>query len=314
MNPSTIRAAAILLTAQLLIPTLFAAPQTDENEETSFEAARMDSIWTAYADSVENSYTYSTGTIALDNGVATLNIPTGFKFMDMEQTKQVLVDLWENPPSAADGVYGMILPADAGVLDNPFAFIVEYDAMGYVDDEDADDIDYTELLAELQKDNEEANNQRVAEGFGTLVLVGWAEPPHYDKERKVLHWAKELHAQDAESNTLNYNVRVLGRKGVLILNAIADMSELGSVKENIPAVMKMASFNPGHTYEEFDSSIDDVAAWTIGGLVAGKVLAKAGLFALLLKNIKLVIIALSAAGAGIWKFFGGKKKDEPPVA
>jgi uncharacterized membrane-anchored protein len=79
-------------------------------------------------------------------------------------------------------------------------------------------------------------------------------------------------------------------------------------------VLDMASFNPGYTYEEFDSNVDEVAAWTVGGLVAGKVLAKAGILALILKNIKLVFIALAAAGAGIWRFVSGRRKKEEPPA
>ena len=142
--------------------------------------------------------------------------------------------------------------------------------------------------------------------------MGWASPPFYDKEQKVLHWAKELHSQDADGNTLNYNVRVLGRKGVLILNAVADMTELETVKENIPSVLSMAKFNSGHTYAEFDSSIDQVAAWTIGGLVAGKLLAKVGIFALLLKNIKLLILVIGGGGAAAWKFISGRKKKDFP--
>ena len=48
----------------------------------------------------------------------------------------------------------------------------------------------------------------------------------------------------------------------------------------------MASFTVGNTYEDFDSSIDTVAAVGIGGLVAGKVLSKAGLLAVALIFLK----------------------------
>lgn len=292
---------------------LFAAPQTPpESEEPEISDEQMDAHTAALIDSLEGSYTYQHGVIQVGGDVATLNVPDGFKFLDAEQSKQVVVDVWDNPPDVAESVLGMIIPTYSGVLDNPFAFVVEYDDMGYVSDEDADDIDYDEMMTGLKKDDAEENKHRQEAGYGTLELVGWASQPYYDKEHKVLHWAKELHAEDADGNTLNYNVRVLGRKGVLILNAVAGMTELDSVKENIPAVLSMAKFNPGYTYEEFDSSIDDVAAWTIGGLVAGKVLAKVGLFALLLKNIKLIILAIGGGGVAAWRFFTGRKKKDGP--
>jgi len=40
----------------------------------------------------------------------------------------------------------------------------------------------------------------------------------------------------------------------------------------------MVSFNPGDTYGEFDPKIDSTAGYTIAGLIAGGVLAKAGFF------------------------------------
>ncbi|MBL7985981.1 MAG: hypothetical protein JNM91_13325, partial [Flavobacteriales bacterium] len=51
------------------------------------------------------------------------------------------------------------------------------------------------------------------------------------------------------------------------------------------------------------------------GLVAGKVLAKVGIFAVLAKFGKFIVLGLIAIGGAIWKFFTGrKKKDEslPP--
>ena len=70
-----------------------------------------------------------------------------------------------------------------------------------------------------------------------------------------MHWAKEFSVSGSENNTLNYDVRVLGRKGVLSLNAIAGMNELEQVRENIPAILKMASFETGNTYAEFNPDV-----------------------------------------------------------
>lgn len=289
-----------------------AAPDT-----AAFDAqALLDSIGRSYVDSIERSFTWQTGVIPLSNGVATLTIPPGFKFLDEAQTARVLVDLWGNPSAA--GCLGMIFPETDGVLmDGGYAFVVQYDEIGYVEDDDADEIDYAELLKDLQEEEIAENEERRTQGFEPAYTMGWASPPFYDKGNKVLHWAKEIQFGDsASSNTLNYNVRVLGRKGVLVLNAVADMSDLALVQQHVPDVLGIVSFNDGYRYDQYDSKVDDVAAWTIGGLVAGKVLAKAGILALLLKNIKLVFIALAAIGAGIWRFFTGRKKEKdstPPA-
>jgi uncharacterized membrane-anchored protein len=206
----------------------------------------------------------------------------------------------------------MLFPgAGSPFADSSYAFVITYDGMGYVKDDDADKINYDDMLKEMQEGEKAENEERAKQGYEPIHFAGWAQKPFYDKTNKVLHWAKELKFGEAtDGNTLNYEVRILGRKGVLSLNAVASMSELTLVKNDIDKVLTIASFTKGNTYGEFDSKVDDVAAWTVGGLVAGKVLAKVGFFALILKNIKLVIIALAAVGGGIWRFITGRKKKE----
>ena len=130
------------------------------------------------------------------------------------------------------------------------------------------------------------------------------------QEKKVLYWAKEYRVDNSEVNTLNYDIRVLGRKGVLVLQAVSGMDQLDSVNSHIDDVLGMVSFNDGHRYADFDSKTDDVAAWTIGGLVAGKVLAKVGFFGVILKFLKFIVVGLALVGGAIWRFITGRRKKE----
>ena len=79
-------------------------------------------------------------------------------------------------------------------------------------------------------------------------------------------------------------------------------------------------FNEGNTYADFDPDIDEIAAYGIGGLIAGKVLAKVGLLAGLLKFVKVIGIGLAkfwkpiaiglvALAAGLKKFFFKSEPD-----
>lgn len=306
---------SLIPTVVLAIPFAFAAelPSPGDSLGTDTDTLVLDESMLAsmaYVDSVENSFTWQTGEVKLDNGVATLNIPTGFKFLDAEQSARVLVDHWGNPD--AGGTLGMIFPEGDGVLsEGGFAFVISYEEMGFVEDGDADDIDYDEMMVEFKKEDVTDNQQRAAMDFPPVYTIGWAAPPFYDKEKKVLHWAKELQFGDsAEANTLNYNVRVLGRKGVLQLNAVSTMDEIENVKANIPGVLAMAQFNDGFRYDQFDDNTDQVAALTVGGLVAGKVLAKVGLFAFFGKFIKIILIAVGAGGVALWRFLSGRKKKD----
>jgi uncharacterized membrane-anchored protein len=263
-----------------------------------------------FIDSVEANFQYQLGEIDLDNGIGRLRVPEGFRFLDAKQSTYVLEDLWGNPEDPA--VLGMIVPQQTGLLaDNAWAFIITYDEMGYVKDDDADDIDYDDLLADMQEETKAENEVRKEAGYESIEIVGWASTPYYDNDKKVLHWAKEIKFGENEKSTLNYNVRILGRKGVMVLNAVASMNELPEVKKSIDPVLQSFSYAEGTAYSDFNPEMDEVAAWTIGGLVAGKMLAKVGLFAFLLKYIKLIGIGLVALGGAIWKWW--KRKTELPV-
>ncbi len=89
------------------------------------------------------------------------------------------------------------------------------------------------------------------------------------------------------------------------------MMELPDVQKNIEPVLASFNYADGNRYADFNPDLDEVAAWTIGGLVAGKVLAKAGILALLLKNLKLIALAIGGIGTAIWRWY--KKKTETPV-
>ena len=207
----------------------------------------------------------------------------------------------------------MIFPSDAGPLaENSYAFIITYDEMGYVKDDEADKIDYKQMLIDIKASEVEENEKRKKEGYESIHMIGWAQNPYYDKQLKVLHWAKELQFGDDTAHTLNYEVRVLGRKGILSLNAVAGIGELALVKANIDQVLKIPEFNAGNRYVDFNSNTDKVAEYGIGALVAGGILAKTGFFALIGKFLlaawKFILIALAGIGGAIRKFFNRKSK------
>ena len=261
-------------------------------------------------DSIEKSFTWQTGKIDLPDNLASIELPPNLRYLNAEQSKMVLTDFWGNPPGVNS--MGMLFPTNMSPLsDSVWAFNINFDEMGFVEDKDADVIKYDELLTELQKEAKEGGKERVSQGYEAIEIVGWASPPYYDKSKKVLHWAKEIKFGNGETgNTLNYDMRFLGRKGVLSLNAISGVEQLNLIKENIPTITNAVAFKEGNRYADFDSGIDKVAAWTLGGLVAGKVLAKAGFFVIILKFIKPILIGIAAFGSMIWQFIRNRRNTE----
>jgi uncharacterized membrane-anchored protein len=124
-----------------------------------------------------------------------------------------------------------------------------------------------------------------------------------------MYWAKELDFGGSQ-RTLNYDVRVLGREGVLSMNAVAGMSQLGAIQRDMTSLLAQADFNQGYRYEEFNKSTDKLAAYGLGALVAGGVAAKLGFFAKILAVLvaakKLVFAGVIALGAGLVKWFKGR--------
>lgn len=289
-----------------LLLFLFASLTVLAKPQPALTAADSAALWRAtkraYIDSVNTTLHYQQGHIILPGGIGELTVPRGFRYLDSAQSRRVLMQLWENPDGQS---LGMLFPIDRGpVDDNHWAYSIEYDPMGYVEDDDADDIDYSDLLEEMRNDTRENNAEREKAGYEPVYLMGWAANPFYDKQTHALHWAKALRFGPDPDTVLNYNVRLLGRKGVLVLNAIGNPSQLAEVKASIPGLLSAVTFGKGEKYTDFNSSIDEVAAYSIGGLIAGKVLAKVGLFAVILKFWKLGILALAGIWAAVKRFFG----------
>ena len=254
---------------------------------------------------------YQDGLIQLPGGIAQLEIPEDYYYLSPEDAQKVLVEAWGNPPGN-DLPLGMIFPVRVTPLaGEAWGVTVDYEDDGHVSDEDANEIDYNELLGEMQADTRQSSEWRVSEGYGAIELVDWAARPYYDEVGKKLHWAKELRFDNSPDTTLNYNIRVLGREGVLVLNFVADMAQLAEVENALPTVLNMPAFTTGNTYAEFDSSLDTLAAYGIGGLVAGKVLAKTGFFVVALIFLKKFgIVLVLGLVALVRKFFGGRDKKD----
>ncbi|MET0323045.1 MAG: DUF2167 domain-containing protein [Duganella sp.] len=254
--------------------------------------------------------TFRKGKITLPGAIATLDLPPSFRYLDQADTAKLLTEGWGNPPGGES--LGMIVPADVSPLsEQGWGVVVTYDKDGHVKDDDADAINYADLLKEMQEGMIENNKARKEQGYEAMTLVRWAEQPSYDKAQHKLYWAKELHAEGARENALNYNIRVLGREGVLVLNAVAGMNQIDQVKREMKQVTAFTDFTAGHRYADFNATTDKVAEYGLAALVAGGIAGKLGFFgklvALLLAFKKFIVIGLAASAGWIYKLFGRKK-------
>ena len=293
------------LTFLLMVPSLAVAPRVASAQRLERTPEHPT------PEHLEAQLRYQTGHVTVRGGLATLELPADFRYLDPQET-DIVLRAWGNPPG--NETLGMVVPAGVRVLAPAgWGVIISFSEDGYVKDDDAAKIDYHELLTTMQRAMREANPERAKAGYATVELVGWAEPPRYDSVAHKLYWAKDLKFTDDSAHTLNYNIRVLGRRGVLVLNAVASMDRLEPVRRDMAKVIGFVEFNGGHRYADFIPGTDKVAEYGIAALIAGGLAAKAGLFKVLLGALialkKFIALGLVAAAAFLRKLFGRKPAD-----
>lgn len=220
-------------------------------------------------DSLIANFEWRTGELQLLDGVASLALSPSYNYLDEEQAYHLLVDVWENPPSLADDLVGVVAQAGASVYDDLPVYLIYHEWAGYISDAEAEGIDYAAKLRDMIREDSLGNINRRELGYDGLQLIGWAKPPHYDRERKALHWAKELRSDNEGRRVLNYHVKLLGRHGIITVNAITGMDQLAQVENDLPDVLGMLAFNDGYRYDQFDPSQDIVSSKSLSGLIDG---------------------------------------------
>jgi uncharacterized membrane-anchored protein len=263
---------------------------------------------------------YQSGDVVLRGGIAKVSLPREYKYLNPEDSDTVLSKIWGNP--SQKGILGMIVPDGFDPLKSSmWAVIITYVDDGYVKDGDASKIDYVDLMKKMKEGTTEENKAREKNGYPAIELVGWAAAPYYDSAAHKLYWAKEIRFAGVDENTLNYNIRILGRSGVLVLNAVAGMPQLADVEKSTPTLLAMVDFEPGHRYADFKQGTDKVATYGIAALVAGGIAAKIGLFkglwvAILALKKFIIIGALAVAryAKTIWNKIRGREPVPAPPA
>jgi uncharacterized membrane-anchored protein len=231
--------------------------------------------------------------------VAQIDIPTGYEFIDGKRTRALLKA--EGEPTSGKEL-GLLSPSSTN---EQWSVMFEFDDSGYVKDDDKNKLDPDKLLEAIKRGTEAANKERVRHGNPPLVIVGWEQPPKYDETTHNLEWA--IRATSGDEPILNYNTRLLGRKGVMEVVLIVEPDKLQQTLPTFRTLLANYSFQTGQSYAEYRPG-DKVAKYGLAALVLGGAAvgaAKLGLFAwlavFLKKGFKLIIVAVVAIIASIKK-------------
>ena len=155
--------------------------------------------------------------------------------------------------------------------------------------------------------NEES---RVPAGLPPMNILGWEQKPTYNQAAHVLEWC--VRAESGGEPSLNFNTRVLGRRGVAQVTLMfGGEVTLAQALPEFRELMKGFAFKEGERYAEFREG-DKLAEYGLAALIAGGGVALAAKSGLLGKLIKPLIVAgaalLGVLGSFFKKLFGKKSE------
>jgi uncharacterized membrane-anchored protein len=235
--------------------------------------------------------------------VAAVDVPAGYIFTDGEGTR-IMLESMGNIPSRTE--LGFLAPTSL-VWFATFRFA---DA-GYVKDDEKDKLDADKILKSIKQGTEEANKERKSRGWPAVHVVGWEHKPAYDPETHNLGWA--IRGESEGQPIINFNTRILGRKGFMSINLVAEPDKLSKSLPEFKGLLANFDYISGERYAEFRSG-DKIAEYGLAALIAGGAAAgaaKLGLFtwlAVFLKKAwKLVIVAFVAIGTFLKRLVTGRR-------
>ena len=265
-----------------------------------------------YGSKIDLNWQFGPKDIELKDGLAKVSVPEGYAFIDKADT-QKLMEAMQNQKT--DRELGLIAPA----IEMPDWFVIyEYTDSGYVKDDEGDKIDADALIKSMKEGTEARNKENPK--LAPFHVVGWQEAPHYDKATHNLTWSVLL--KDDKSEFVNYETRLLGRKGITAVTLVADASQLAAIKPELSRIIDGYDYQTGNKYAEFRQG-DKVAEVGLSALVAGGLgvaAVKTGFFAKFIlpillaakKFVILIFVGIAAAFKKIKRALFGGGEDENP--
>jgi len=237
---------------------------------------------------------------------STLAIPKDYLFTDGAGARKLLEALGNISTETEQGL--LLSP------DREWFVVFEFSADGYVKDDDKDKLNADKMLKAIQEGNEAANVERKKRGIPALHVIGWEQPPRYNETTHNLEWATR--AQSEGGISVNYNTRLLGRRGVTEVTLVCDPKILAATLPQYQEVLSSFNYNSGEAYAEYRQG-DKIAKYGLAALVLGGAAAGAAklglltwLVVLLKKGWKLIAVAVAAIASFISKLFGRRKADQ----
>ena len=284
---------SFLVLIVVCISALIAFGQSNRKNASSAPTPSDEPTWDTAFDSVKWIKGPSLGDLGT---TAQVKVPAGYVFAGGDDTRTIMTAN-QNPTTGRE--LGFVAPAG----ENWFA-VFEYDAVGYVKDDEKDNLDADALLESIKAGTEAGNKERAKRGWAPMTIIGWETPPRYDDITHNLEWA--VRAESEGEQVVNYNTRVLGRGGVMEVTLVTDPALLAETLPKFKSMLSGFDFVKGEKYAEFRPG-DKMAAYGLTGLIVGggtAALVKSGAFKWIWKAL---VAAAVGVGALVKKIFSREK-------
>ncbi len=230
----------------------------------------------------EAQWTHGPGVTALGN-IAQVSLPADYAATQGADTQR-LMEAMHNPSTGRE--VGSVFSRDAN-----WFVVFEFDDIGYVKDDESGALNADAILKSITRGTEAGNKERAKRGWPTMTIVGWEQTPRYDQQTHNMTWA--IRGESQGRPIINYNTRLLGRRGVMRVTLVANPAELPAALPKFQALLAGYTYTAGNRYVEWVPG-DKVATIGLTALVAGgvgAVAAKSGL-------AKYLWVLLLVVGAG----------------
>ncbi|GGA71199.1 hypothetical protein GCM10011521_06660 [Arenimonas soli] len=245
-------------------------------------------------------WTIGPATVSVPGG-AQFEVPEGFAFLDADETVK-FQEINQNIPGNRQTVFAP--------LNLEWFALFEFEDTGYI--QDNEEIDADAILEGIRESQREANEELKKRGWATMTIDGWSYNPRYDPESNRLEWALTATSHPTGQKVVNFNTRILGRRGVMKVTLVTEPVHLEADVPGFKAALAGFGFLPDEQYAAFREG-DKVAAYGLGALILGGA-AAAGAKSGLLKSVgKFILFGVLALFAGLWSrikgLFGSKKAE-----
>lgn len=271
------------------VASAFLAPLTAMSQSQDSSSEQADELdFQAYIKNYESAQFDGTGKLGTH---ATVEVTDGLVFLNGSDANRLMKD-FGNLPSKMEGL----------LIDTSGSWFITFtfDPVGYVKDDEKDDLDADKILSTMKDNQKEANKQRQQAGLYQLNITGWQTPPRFNDTTKNLEWGVLL-KDDAGDMTLNHEIRILGRKGVMMATLVCAPGDFSALEPKLASALDGFEYTSGNKYAEYKEG-DKIAEYGLTGLIAG------GAAFAIWKLWKPIVIGLAVVGAAaknfISKLFG----------